>query len=118
MLDDRGFVLAKDCPSRQILMNLTSRWGGLVLISLRGNKILRFSALRRKIEGVSEKMLVQTLKTLEQDGFVNRQVYAEVPPRVEYYLTKFGEEAAEKIFQLTSWIEDSLPEILANRSNN
>lgn len=110
----KGYVLAQDCPSRQILMNLTSRWGGLVLIALRG-QTLRFGQLRDRIEGVSEKMLVQTLKVLQHDGFVQRHIYAEIPPRVEYCLTEFGEQAAEKLFQLTSWIEESLPDILQSR---
>ncbi|MFU8928097.1 winged helix-turn-helix transcriptional regulator [Acinetobacter puyangensis] len=112
--DRKGYVLAQDCPSRQILMNLTSRWGGLVLIALRG-QTLRFGQLRHGIGGISEKMLVQTLKALQQDGFIERQMYAEIPPRVEYCLTEFGEQAAEKVFQLTSWIEESLPDILQRR---
>ncbi|GAA5010826.1 helix-turn-helix domain-containing protein [Acinetobacter puyangensis] len=112
--DRKGYVLAQDCPSRQILMNLTSRWGGLVLIALRG-QTLRFGQLRHCIGGISEKMLVQTLKALQQDGFIERQMYAEIPPRVEYCLTEFGEQAAEKVFQLTSWIEESLPDILQRR---
>ncbi|WP_425426798.1 winged helix-turn-helix transcriptional regulator [Acinetobacter populi] len=112
--DRKGYVLAQDCPSRQILMNLTSRWGGLVLIALRG-QTLRFGQLRHRIGGISEKMLVQTLKALQQDGFIERQMYAEIPPRVEYCLTEFGEQAAEKVFQLTSWIEESLPDILQRR---
>lgn len=112
--DRKGYVLAQDCPSRQILMNLTSRWGGLVLIALRG-QTLRFGQLRHRIGGISEKMLVQTLKALQQDGFIERQMYAEIPPRVEYCLTEFGEQAAEKVFQLTSWIEEFLPDILQRR---
>ncbi|KAA8734781.1 helix-turn-helix transcriptional regulator [Acinetobacter qingfengensis] len=113
----KGRVLAQDCPSRQILLNLTSRWGGLVLISLR-DCTLRFSELRQGIGGISEKMLAQTLKALEQDGFIHREVYPEVPPRVEYSLTAFGIEAAERFFHFTSWLEEMLPEILANRTQD
>ena len=113
----QGQVLAADCPSRQILLNLTSRWGGLVLLAL-GDQTLRFSQLKRAIGGVSEKMLIQTLKALEQDGFVLRQVYAEVPPRVEYHLTAFGREAAARFFHLSHWVEQSLPEILAQRAQH
>jgi DNA-binding HxlR family transcriptional regulator len=110
-------VLSADCPSRQILLNLSSRWGGLVLLALRDGT-LRFSQLRQQVEGVSEKMLVQTLKALEQDGFVIRQVYAQVPPRVEYRLSEFGIQAAERFFNLSSWIEQALPQILAQRQSH
>lgn len=110
----QGRVLAAECPSRQILLNLTSRWGGLVLLAL-GDQTLRFSQLKQSIGGVSEKMLIQTLKALQQDGFVIRQVYAEVPPRVEYSLSEFGREAAQRFFHLSHWVEQSLPEILAQR---
>lgn len=75
----------------------------------------RFSEIRKKIEGVSEKMLAQTLKTLERDGFILRTVYPEVPPRVEYQLTFLGAQAAEKLNYLLDWIERNLPEILANK---
>ena len=77
--------------------------------------MLRFSELRNRIEGVSEKMLAQTLKVLEQDGFVLRTVYPEVPPRVEYQLTILGAQAAEKLNYLIGWIERSLPDILENK---
>src|SRR6186997_2589744 len=87
-------VFAAECPSRRVLDHLTSRWGVLVLIAL-ADEMHRFSALRRKVGGVSEKMLAQTLSTLEADGFVSRTAYPEVPPRVEYRLTALGREAAE-----------------------
>lgn len=104
-------VMATSCPSRVILEHLTSRWGVLVLIALR-DKTMRFSELRRRIQGVSEKMLSQTLRTLEVDGFVVRTAWPEVPPRVEYHLSPMGEEAAAHVAALGGWIERSLPRIL------
>ena len=75
----------------------------------------RFSELKQRIEGVSEKMLSQTLKTLEHDGFILRTVYPVVPPKVEYQLTILGSQAAEKTMYLIGWIEKSLPEILESK---
>lgn len=109
-----GQVLSSECPSRQILEHLTSKWSVLVLRCL-SEGVQRFSELRNRIEGVSEKMLAQTLKTLEKDGFVLRTVYPEVPPKVEYQLTVLGAQAAEKLNYLIGWIERSLPDILENK---
>ena len=87
---------------------MTSRWGVLVLISLdRGTH--RFSELRRRIGGVSERMLSQTLQWLEGDGLVARVAYPVVPPRVEYSLTPLGRKAAKKVRSLADWIEKNLP---------
>ena len=109
-----GEVLARDCPSREILNHVCSRWGVLVLVVLLDG-MHRFSELRRKIGGVSEKMLSQTLQSLEQDGFVDRKALPVVPPHVEYRLTAMGEEVALQMDGLTTWIEDNLPRILAAR---
>lgn len=109
-----GDVYAPLCPSRGVLDHVTSRWGVLVLIALLDG-MHRFSALRRKIGGVSEKMLAQTLSTLEADGFVERTAYPEVPPRVEYRLTKLGREVAVRTETLVDWIEENLPRVLAAR---
>ncbi|MBF7681906.1 helix-turn-helix transcriptional regulator [Acinetobacter sp. B5B] len=111
----QGYVLSSQCPSRQILERLTSKWSVLILRCLSQHAVLRFSELKQHIDGVSEKMLSQTLKMLEQDDFISRQVYAEIPPKVEYRLTALGQQAAEKIAYLVYWIEDNLEEILAHR---
>jgi len=108
-------VLAVDCPSRPILNHLTSRWGVLVLIVLRAEGRMRFSALRRRIGGVSERMLAQTLQILEADGFVIRRAFDVVPPHVEYHLSPLGQEAAERVQGLVDWIEANLSQILAAR---
>ena len=106
----RGDLLAVDCPSREVLKHLTSRWGVLALIVLE-KRMHRFSALRRAIGGVSERMLAQTLQSLEADGMVARVAFPVVPPHVEYSLTPLGREAAEKVRVLADWIETSLPRV-------
>ena len=107
----RGEVLAPECPSRQILKHVTSRWGVLALVALM-ERTHRFSELRRRIGGVSEKMLAQTLQQLEQDGFIRRVSYPVVPPHVEYSLTPLGVGIGRQVEAMTDWIEINLPEIL------
>jgi DNA-binding HxlR family transcriptional regulator len=108
-------VNAANCPSRVILEHVTSRWGVLVLaVLLDGTH--RFSELRRMVGGVSEKMLAQTLQTLERDGFVHREVHAVIPPRVDYSLTPLGREAARQVWALARWAEERVPDVLAART--
>jgi DNA-binding HxlR family transcriptional regulator len=106
----RGNLMAAACPSRDVLKRLTSRWGVLVLVALQSGT-LRFSELRRKIGGISERMLAQTLQGLEGDGMVERQAYKIVPPHVEYTLTPLGQEAAAKVGDLADWIEINLSRV-------
>lgn len=106
----RGDLMAIACPSREVLKHITSRWGVLVLIALE-TQTLRFSALRRRVGGVSERMLAQTLQWLEGDGLILRTAFEVVPPHVEYSLTPLGREAAEKVRLLADWIEISMPRI-------
>ena len=110
----RGEVLQADCPSREILQHMTSRWGVLVMVVLLEGTH-RFSELRRKIGGVSEKMLAHTLQRLEGDGLVLRVARPVVPPYVEYSLTPLGTAAAAKLEIVVDWIEDNLSAILAFR---
>jgi DNA-binding HxlR family transcriptional regulator len=103
------------CPSRLILEHMTSRWGVLVLaVLLDGTH--RFSELRRTIGGVSEKMLAQTLQTLERDGFVHREAHPVIPPHVDYSLTVLGREAASRVWALAGWAEEHVPQVLAARA--
>lgn len=111
-LMQRGVLFSEKCPSREVLKHVTSRWGVLVLVALLGGTH-RFSDLRRKIGGVSEKMLAQTLQWLESDGFVRRTAYPVVPPHVEYDLTPLGIEVARQVEGLADWSESNLPRILA-----
>ncbi len=105
-----GDVLLQQCPSREILNHLTGRWAVLVFVCLY-QETHRFSQLKYRITGISEKMLSQTLRELESDGFVHREVFPEVPPRVEYSLTPLGREASVRLLELVHWIEHSLPAI-------
>ena len=111
-----GELLSAGCPSRDVLKHVTSQWGVLVLIVLEGGTH-RFSELRRKIGGVSERMLAQALQLLEADGFVLRRTYPVVPPHVEYSLTPLGEEVAEKVRILADWIEFNFHRIPASGGN-
>ncbi|MCU0909847.1 MAG: helix-turn-helix transcriptional regulator [Rhodobacteraceae bacterium] len=108
--------MAEMCPSRRILNHVTSRWGMLILIALQDGT-QRFSALRRRIGGVSERMLALSLQQLERDGLVHRRAFDVVPPHVEYTLTPLGTEAAARVRALAEWVEDNLsrlpPEALA-----
>jgi DNA-binding HxlR family transcriptional regulator len=110
-----GNLFAEQCPSRDVLKHVTSRWGVLILVALQDGTH-RFSDLRRKIGGVSEKMLAQTLQWLEADGFVNRKSYPVVPPHVEYSLTPLGRDVSEKVAALADWIEENLPQVMASRN--
>ncbi|MDX2601443.1 helix-turn-helix domain-containing protein [Streptomyces caniscabiei] len=98
------------CPYRLVLEHVTSRWGVLVLIELL-ERPYRFSELRRAIGRVSEKMLTQTLQTLERDGLVHRDAKPVIPPRVDYSLTDLGREAAEQVRALAGWTRDRMDDV-------
>src|SRR5680860_504438 len=105
-------VYPQKCASRTVLDHVTSKWGVLVLLSLQ-QESLRWGELRRSIEGISEKMLASTLRTLEADGFVHRAAQAVIPPRVDYSLTDRGQEVALRLMPLMDWIADNAEEITA-----
>ncbi len=113
----RGDVMAAACPSRDVLRHLTSRWGVLVLIALLDGT-RRFSDLRRRIAGVSERMLAETLQALEGEGMILRQAHKVVPPHVDYSLTPLGREAARKVRGLADWIEVNMPRIAAAQAES
>jgi len=96
-------VFSAACPTRVVLDHVTSKWGVLVLVSLKG-RTLRWGELRRNVEGVSEKMLAQTLKTFERDGLVARVALPVIPPHVEYSLTGRGEEVVDLLLPLLQWV--------------
>jgi len=105
-------VLAAACPSRIVLDHVTSKWGVLLLVAL-SERTMRWGELRRIVEGISEKMLAQTLRTLEADGIVHREVTASIPPRVDYSLTERGTELVARLLPLMDWIVDNAEEIVA-----
>ncbi|MEU5631339.1 winged helix-turn-helix transcriptional regulator [Streptomyces rishiriensis] len=107
-------VFAKACPSRGTLEHITGRWGGLTLGALYEGS-LRFNELRRRVDGVSEKMLSQTLHALERDGLVHREAQPTNPPRVDYELTPLGREVAERLLSLIHHLEGRMDDVLAAR---
>ncbi|GGZ12250.1 HxlR family transcriptional regulator [Streptomyces olivaceoviridis] len=114
--DDLAYnVFAKACPSRATLEHVTGRWGGLTLGALYEGP-LRFNELRRRVDGVSEKMLSQTLHALERDGLVHREAQPTNPPRVDYELTPLGRQVAERLLALIHCVEGSMDDVLASRA--
>ncbi|MER6566474.1 helix-turn-helix domain-containing protein [Streptomyces sp. NPDC001093] len=114
--DDLAYdVFAKACPSRGTLEHVTGRWGGLTLGALYEGS-LRFNELRRRVDGVSEKMLSQTLHALERDGLVHREAQPTNPPRVDYQLTPLGRQVAERLLALIHCVEGAMDDVLAARA--
>lgn len=107
-------VFSKQCPSRGTLEHVTGRWGSLTIGALYEGS-LRFNELRRRVDGVSEKMLSQTLHALERDGLVHREAQPTNPPRVDYELTALGRSVAERLLGLIHLVEGRMPEVLAAR---
>ncbi|MGW4771399.1 winged helix-turn-helix transcriptional regulator [Nocardia sp. NPDC004278] len=106
-----------DCPAREVLDHITSRWGMLILTAL-GNGRLRFSELNAMIGGISEKMLSQTLRTLVRDGLIARTVEPTTPPRVSYELTALGQGLTESLQQFLGWIRENTVEVMAAQSRH
>ncbi|MES5817310.1 helix-turn-helix domain-containing protein [Streptomyces sp. RG80] len=109
-------VFAKACPSRGTLEHVTGRWGALTLGALYEGS-LRFNELRRRVDGVSEKMLSQTLHALERDGLVHREAQPTNPPRVDYELTPLGRGVAERLIGLIHFVEGRMDDVLAARQS-
>ncbi|MEV4413451.1 helix-turn-helix domain-containing protein [Catellatospora sp. NPDC049609] len=103
------------CPYRLVLEHVTSRWGVLVLIELLDGP-RRFGELRRAVGRVSEKMLTQTLQTLERDGMVHRDAKPVIPPRVDYSLTDMGREAATQVRALGVWTQERMDDVRQARA--
>ena len=110
----RADVFDRGCPSRETLGHVTGRWGILALGALDAGT-MRFNALRRRVDGVSEKMLAQTLQALERDGLVYREARPVNPPYVEYSLTPLGQDVATRLMGLIGLVEDHMPEVMAAR---
>jgi DNA-binding HxlR family transcriptional regulator len=109
-------VFKLTCPSREIFDRLGERWTGLVLLALQQGT-LRFSQLRRQIEGISQKMLTQTLRGLERDGLVARTVYPTVPVTVEYELTALGRSLGDAVEVLRTWAYTHIGDLQAARES-
>jgi DNA-binding HxlR family transcriptional regulator len=105
----------RGCPSRDLLDRIGDKWTVLVLGELREHEACRFTQLRKRLSGVSEKMLTQTLRALERDGLVQRTVYPAVPVRVEYALTPLGQTLREPLRALQEWSVRHMADVLAAR---
>lgn len=107
-------VFAKNCTSRETMEHVTGRWGTLAMVALLDGTT-RFNALRRRVDGISEKMLSQTLQALERDGLVLREARPTIPPHVEYSLTPVGREVADKLLELVELLESRMPSVMDAR---
>jgi DNA-binding HxlR family transcriptional regulator len=108
-------VFARNCTSRETMEHVTGKWGTLALVALLDGTT-RFNALRRRVDGISEKMLSQTLQALDRDGLVLREAKPTIPPHVEYSLTPLGREVADKLLALVELLESRMPEVMAARA--
>jgi len=102
------------CPSRQILDVLANKWTMLIMGALSGGP-MRFGELRRRLDGITQKMLTQTLRTLERDGLVTRTLYPTIPPKVEYAATELGESVTALMHAIRVWSEDNINAVLDAR---
>lgn len=108
-------ALFPDCPIRNILSRIGDKWSLLVLYTLQQNDTLRFNQLQRELPDISQKSLTQTLRILEEDGFIHRQVYAEVPPRVEYSLTPRALSFLPLVGNMIKWAKENMEDIMRDR---
>ena len=111
-------ALFPDCPIRNILARVGDKWSLLVLYNLQHREPVRFKELQRQIPDISQKSLTQTLRTLEEDGFVHREVFAEVPPRVEYNLTPRAYSFLPLVENMIRWAKENMEDIIADRERN
>ncbi|BFK46225.1 helix-turn-helix domain-containing protein [Alistipes sp. i18-0019-D1] len=111
----QNFAPTGSCPVRDVLCRLGDKWSMLVLLTLDANGVMRFSEIHRTLGDISHRMLTVTLRMLETDGMIRREVYAEVPPRVEYSLTERGGSLLPHIFGLVEWAEANKEAILDGR---
>ncbi|HSI38802.1 MAG TPA: helix-turn-helix domain-containing protein [Methylotenera sp.] len=117
LLDEDLIEDHRNCPIRDLLSRLGDKWSMLVIVALAkaDNNCLRFSELSREVNGISQRMLSTTLRNFERDGIVTRILYPEVPPRVEYTLTKRGKEFLVPVKALVDWVVSEWPQIEESR---
>lgn len=112
----QNFLPVGCCPIRDVLSRLGDKWSMLVLVTLHANGVMRFGEIHRTLGDISHRMLTVTLRMLETDGMLEREVYAEVPPKVEYRLTERGESLLPHIYSLVVWAEGHMTAILSDRT--
>jgi DNA-binding HxlR family transcriptional regulator len=113
-MSTRPCVMNAACPSRDVLARISDKWTALIICSL-ARRTLRYNELQREVAGISQKMLTQTLRALEEDGVIARKVYPVIPPMVEYSLTPLGKTLVKPVLAICEWAERYLPKIEACR---
>ena len=103
------------CPIRNVVARFGDKWSLLVLLVINGQRVVRFNELCRLIPDISTRVLSTTLRTLEADGLIDRKVYAQVPPKVEYTLTETGNSLIPLIMQLTDWAQKNMKSVMSHR---
>lgn len=111
-------IFVWDCPIRNILSRISDKWSILVIFTLEQTAVMRFGELQRAIPDISQKMLTVTLRTLEQDGIVNRRAYAQIPPKVEYSLTSRGQSLLPRLNALIDWAKEQMDAIMEDRARS
>ena len=114
-MEKKWDVLKSSCPSRTSLAKIANKWTALVVISLEDGP-LRFNGLQSRVEGISAKVLTDTLRDLERDGMISRKAFQSTPPKVEYELTDLGESLFVPLRSLATWAEEHVEEVLSHRS--
>ncbi len=109
-------IMVATCPSRTSLAKIANKWTAMIVIALAGGP-LRFGALRDAVDGISAKVLTETLRDLERDGIVLRTMYNEMPPRVEYELTELGQTLRQPLTALGHWAEEYIEQVLRARDD-
>ena len=112
---EETYSIIEICPIRNVVARFGDKWSLLVLLVINGKGVVRFNELGRLIPDISTRVLSTTLKTLEADGLIDRKVYAQVPPKVEYTLTPTGESLIPLIMQLTEWAQKNIKKVMAHR---
>lgn len=115
MKKENSNTLIEICPIRNVVARFGDKWSLLVLLVIDGSGIVRFNELGRMIPDISTRVLSTTLKTLEADGLIDRKVYAQVPPKVEYSLTETGKSLIPLIMQLTEWAQANMKNVMSHR---
>lgn len=113
-LNDEIYI--KNCPIRQVLARVCDKWSILTIFTLEQYPVLRFGELHRMIPDISQKMLAATLHRLEEDGLIHREVYAQIPPKVEYSLTGRGKSLLPHLNALIDWAKEQMEDILHDRT--
>lgn len=116
MEKEKSDLIIEICPIRNVVSRFGDKWSLLVLLVIDRGGVIRFNELGRMIPDISTRVLSTTLKTLEADGLIDRKVYAQVPPKVEYSLTETGKSLIPLLMKLTEWAQTNMKKVMEHRS--